>query len=124
MAAKPAGIEGMISKKLIAVSRTTSVRNAVALAKGSNVDMLPVLDGEVLVGIARLERLEEAGEVTVEKVMEKPVFVERGSTIENASAQIINSGLGRIPVVDSKSGMKCIGIVAATDLLAARIGKK
>ncbi|EET90448.1 MAG: CBS domain-containing protein [Candidatus Micrarchaeales archaeon] len=124
MASKPAGIEDMISKKLVAVSRTTSVRNAVALAKGSNVDMLPVLDGEVLVGIARLEKLEGAGEGTVEKAMDKPVFVERDSTIENASVEIINSGLGRIPVVDSRSSMKCIGIVAATDLLAARIGKK
>lgn len=124
MAAQPAGIEGMISKKLVAVNRTTSVRNAVALAQGSNVDMLPVLDGEVLVGIARLEKLENAGEGTVEKVMEKPVFVERGSTLEKASVEIINSGLGRLPVVDSRLSMKCIGIVAATDLLAARIGKK
>ncbi len=115
--AKEKSISGLIDRKIVAVSPQTSVETARELAKRSGVGTLPVLSHGKLVGIVNNDHLKESIDGKIEKIMKKPVFAEKDSDVKKARKMIINNGLERLPIVESKSSMICIGTVSSTDLI-------
>jgi IMP dehydrogenase len=115
-------LSDIIDRHLVAVSPQTSINAARRLAHGSTVSVLPVLLDGKLIGVLsqntlNAERTEEELHEPVEKIMEKPIFVEEKADAKEARKILMNNNLTRIPVVDSKSSMICIGTVSSTDLL-------
>lgn len=123
---KTKGILEILDKKLISVNINTTTRAAYRLVKASNVDILPVLNKQKLVGVVQETDLiaylgsheeNEIQDSKISNIMQKPIFVESDTTVHRAMQATIKHRLTRIPVVDSTKNMVCIGIVSATDLL-------
>jgi len=119
-------ISEIMDRKLVAVSRNASMRAALKLAKVSGVDVLPILENNELIGVVNVEEIQRyisedprREEDTVKKLSKRPIFLEADESTRSAIGKIIRSGLSRMPVVDSRSTMRCIGTVNATDLLKA-----
>lgn len=119
-------ISEIMDRKLVAVSRGASMKAALRLAKVSGVDMLPILENNELVGMVNMDEIQRyiakdpsRESDSVRKISKRPVFIEAGESARSAIGKIIKSGLSRIPVVESRSTMRCIGTVNATDLLKA-----
>ncbi len=106
-------------RDVVGVARTTAVGVAARLAKSAKVDLLPVLDGNRLCGIATGLDLESAGGGDVGSVMKSPVFVQEDESIDRASDIMLRLAVGRIPVVDSKESMTCVGIITSSDIVKA-----
>jgi len=113
----------MTNKYLVSVSPNTSADTALELLKKSNLSIVPVIDKEKLVGTVTHKDLEKNQSGTVKKAMLKPFFVEKDSDVENTIRYLMKHGLPRVPVVDSKISMRCIGTVSASELLAAKKSK-
>ena len=52
-------------------------------------------------------------------MMRNPVFVEADDSIEKVSQVMLKHAIGRVPVVDNKKNMACIGYVTSTDVVHA-----
>ncbi len=119
-------VSEIMDRKLVAVSHDASLKSALKLAKISGVDMLPILENNRLVGMVNVDEIQryvskdpsKEGE-SVKKLSKQPVFLEASETKQSAIEKIIKSGLSRVPVVENKSTMRCIGTVNSTDLLKA-----
>ncbi len=124
-------INELVDAKLIAISPNAKLGAAIRLFKGSNVDTIPVVDHGTLVGILNEEDVlwhqmedKNSDNHAVAKVMKKPVFVAANAPIKEAIRVVTQNQLTRLPVVDSKQSMRCIGIVTATELLTETSSKK
>jgi CBS domain-containing protein len=111
-----------MDRNIVAVSPATTAKAAHKLAIISKAGLMPVLQSRKLVGIVSEEQLgrcikEKSASTPVKKIMMKPVFVDRGSCIEDARAIVISTGLSRLPVVDSRRNMLCIGTISSTKLV-------
>ncbi len=119
-------ISDIMDRKLVAVSSNSSLKSALQLAKVSGVDMLPILDNNKLIGIVKIDEIQNfisknpamEGE-SVQKLSKKPVFLSADESVQSGIDKIIKSGLSRMPVVENQSTMRCIGTVNSTDLLRA-----
>ncbi|HVC58331.1 MAG TPA: CBS domain-containing protein [Candidatus Acidoferrales bacterium] len=129
MAAEPgrAKISTLMSRRLVAVHPNTTIEVAIKLLKSTNVGLLPVVKEGRLVGIIDDKLLlkyetERNFSMTdsVEGIMKKPMFVEMDSSVDFSVKYVIEHGLTRLPVVNSDSDMKCVGVVSATELLSAK----
>jgi predicted transcriptional regulator len=116
----------VMERKLVAVAPMTTIRAAAKLVNTSHVDTLPVVESGKLVGILMAEDVlayskdhdeREMMDGSVELLMRKPIFVERFSAIKEAIRLAMRNGITRVPVVDTKKGMRCIGLVSTTTLL-------
>ena len=114
-------VKEFMQKHFVGVSRTTKTASALKLAETAKVDLMPVVEDERLYGVvtsASLERnLGEGSEVG--RIMDRPIFIEASARLEDAAAVMIEYGVGRVPVVDSKETMVCVGIVTSTDIVNA-----
>lgn len=131
MDAGRARVSSLMSRRLVAVHPNTKVDVAIKLLKSTNVGLLPVISDGRLVGVIddklllRYETEKSFSlEERVERLMKKPVFVEMDSTVDSAMKYVIEHGLTRLPVVNSGVDMKCVGVVSATELLAAKAASK
>ncbi len=111
-----------MDRNIVAVSPATTAKAAHKLAIISKAGLMPVLQSRKLVGLVSehyVEKKDEgkSGISPGEKIMMKPVFVDRGSCIEDARAIVISTGLSRLPVVDSRRNMLCIGTISSTKLV-------
>lgn len=106
-----------MERHLVAVSPHSSAESVLRLMKDANIDLVPVVEDGMLVGIVDENDVSDAGAQHVGEIMEKPLFVEENSSVDDAVKFLIKQGLSRIPVVDSKVMMHCIGIVCSSDLL-------
>jgi osmoprotectant transport system ATP-binding protein len=118
-------IAQIMDRHLVAVSPNTSIGNAIKLMKGSNVDLLLVLqDGRLmgLVGEAALAdtHLVDISSAPVSGIMQEPWCVEEKSSIDDAVKYVIEHNLSRLPVVSSKKSMQCTGTVGSTELARAK----
>jgi CBS domain-containing protein len=124
----------IMEKDVVAVSSTTSIISAVTLLENSNVDLLPVVDDGKLVGIINEDSLRsfairhsrEELDAPIKPLVKEPIFVEASENINDVIVKVVRYNVTRIPVVDSISGMRCVGIISASDLLKSaggRLGK-
>ncbi len=105
----------------VSVSPSTSARAAMRLLESSNLSLIPVIDDDRLVGIVTEDHLKKAKDLdSVKVVMHRPLFVEKGKSVDYAIKYIMKHGINRVPIVESGIGMRCIGIVSASELLKAK----
>lgn len=117
-------VEEIADKHIVSVSPDTKVTTALKLSENSNLSLLPVLEDGRLIGIVNDYNLKDASNDTIKKLMQKPLFVESGKSIDYAIKYIMDHNITRVPVVDSSIGMRCIGTVSATELLKAKKNEK
>jgi len=116
-------------RDIVSVSAGTSVREAVALLAERKIGAMPVLDGELVVGIIS-ERdviycLSSDGAAVldwpVSRVMTAPaITIESKVSILAALSQMTRRRIRHLPVVD---GGRLIGFVSIGDLVAYRISQ-
>ncbi len=115
-------VASIIKGNMISVSSSTKPAAALKLLESSNIPMLPVIEDGRLVGIVTGDRLRErAGSgSSVKSIMLHPLFIEKNAGIDHAIKYIMKHKISRVPVVESSIGMRCIGIVTASELLKAK----
>ena len=112
---------------MVAVSKISSVSAAIELMKRSRVSLVPVLDGKRLFGVLTMKEAERqlerwGDERNVGSMRLRLLYAEEDDRAESAARMMVTHKLNRLPVVDSASGMKCVGIISSTDI--ARMHKK
>lgn len=122
-----ARVADLMSKHVVAVSKISSVSTAIELMKRSRVSVVPVLDGKLLFGVLTMEEAERqlgrwGDERNVGSMRLRLLFAEAGDKPESAARVMVVHRLNRLPVVDSASGMKCVGVISSTEI--ARRHKK
>lgn len=115
-------VKGLVDTRIVSVAPEAKVSTVLKVLEDYNLQFVPVLDNGRLVGIANIEALRKnpIDAETIEKLMLKPIFVEESSSIDYAIKYIMEHGIGRVPVVESSIGMRCIGVVTASALLKAK----
>ncbi len=113
-----------MEKRLIAIAPTASVNSAIRLMKTASVNLLPVVKHGKLLGMLKEEDLltyllahSDSLDETIGKLVKKPIFAEEKSSLGDAVKLVVKNELSRLPIVESRRSMKCIGIVSTTDLL-------
>ncbi len=117
-------IATIMHKHIVGVAVGTSLKAAIRLMKLNRVSLVPVLKEGKLMGILTLSmaerRIHENENASVGEAMEAPfAYISMDSSMEEASRLLVSNKITRLPVVDSKKDMKCVGIVTSTDLVAA-----
>ncbi len=111
----------LMQRHFVGVSRTTTVASALKLASSAKVDLMPVLDGQRLCGLAITADLElhRDASAQVDAVMRNPVYVNAESDVSSATGVMIEHGIARVPVVEDKISMICVGMLTSTDIVNA-----
>lgn len=121
----------IMEKDVVAVSPTTSIISSITLVESSNVDLLPVIDGGKLVGIVDEGVLREFAmghsreelNAPIKPLMKEPIFAERDEEVKDVVVKVVKYNVTRIPVIDSRESMRCIGMISASDLLKSAGGR-
>ncbi len=109
-------VADVVDRHIVAISPEATLKTAKQLARNSGVSVLPVISEGRLVGVLDVSSLHgDSGRVS--GAMMDPIFVEEGSSREDARRTLLKHGLARLPVVDSKEGMRCLGTVSSSDLI-------
>lgn len=115
-----ASVISVASKELVSISPKAKAATVLKLIQSSNISFLPVIENGRLVGILNGEKLSSGSYNSILPFIEKPLFVERDSSIDHAVKYMLKHRLSRVPVVESALSMKCIGIVSSSELLRAK----
>lgn len=111
------GIKEVMSKHLVGIAKSAKVNTALKLMESAKVTLLPVVQGKKLVGIVTKDVLLTTFlNKPVGSVMAKPVFVDENSSMHDAATVMIKKGIARLPIVNSKDEMLCVGIVTSTEI--------
>jgi len=118
-------IATIMHKHIVGVAPTTKLYAAMRLLDTSKVPLLPVLDNNVLVGIVTKGIMAKAlrempDDTPISSIMSKPVFAAMSDDINDAAEKMIKRRLPRLPVVNNKKEMLCVGIVSSTDIVAVK----
>jgi CBS domain-containing protein len=118
-------IATIMHKHIVGVAPTTKLYAAMHLLDTSKVPLLPVLDNNVLVGIVTKSIMAKAlrempDDTPISSIMSKPVFAAMSDDINDAAEKMIKRRLPRLPVVNNKKEMLCVGIVSSTDIVAVK----
>ncbi len=116
-------VKNWMTKRLITIEPSLSVRDAVHLMYKHSIRHLPVVvDGE-LVGLVTESNLRQyfyhqnLDNLTVEDVMIlNPITTDPNSSIDSAARLIHEFKIGGLPVLDKRS---LVGIITTTDILSA-----
>lgn len=111
-------ISTIMHRHVVAIAKSASLETAIKLMKRNRISLLPVVDGEVLIGILEEESV-PSGKGSVEEKMKEPFFVLEDDDIDQASKIMLDKHVTRVPVVNNKKEMKLIGIVTSTDVASA-----
>ena len=83
----------------------------------------PVLDGDQLVGVVTRRDLMDPSvplDTTIRGLVKRPpVTVHEGSSLREAADQMVQAGVGRLPVLNDAGGNTIVGIVTRSDVLGA-----
>lgn len=111
----------IMHKHIVGISKSTKADAALRLAEASKVELIPVLEGQKLCGIVMIDDLQNQkhSNATAGEFMRNPVYVLSTDSVDDVSTAMIKHSIGRIPVVDSKKGMVCIGYITSTDVVNA-----
>lgn len=120
-------VRDLMSKQIVAVSKSTSLGSAIRLMKRARVSMLPVLDGARLCSVlSRVEaerELERWGEEKkVSELRLRLLFADQLDKPERAARMMVANKITRLPVVNNALEMRCVGIISSTEI--ARSHKK
>ena len=106
-----------MSRQVVAVSKSTSVGSARKLMERARVSVLPVLEGDRLVGVITSGEIEEEdAEKKVGSVNHRLLYVESEDSPEKAAKIMVENRINRLPVVSSAFEMRCIGIITSTEV--------
>ena len=112
-----ATVAEIMSKPAVVATPDTVVGEARRMFRKACIRHLPVLDGELLVGIVSERDLGRAvgDALPVAEIMTRPVFVLSPTTTLRRAARILGERrFGALPVVD---GRKLIGMVSVVDVM-------
>lgn len=120
-------IKGIMHRHLIAVHNDASVSSAVKLMKQARISALPVLrskgrTNELMGVLTREEAEREPLEKKVGEMKLHMLFVELNDKPDRAAKLMVENKISRLPVVNSTSDMRCVGVVTSTEI--ARNHKK
>ena len=121
----------IMDREMVAVSPTTTIIASITLVENSNVDLLPVIDNGRLIGIIdedtlRAFAIRHSGEemnAPIKPLVKEPLFVEEEESVKDVIVKVVKYNVTRIPVIDSRSSMRCVGVISASDLLRSAGGK-
>ncbi|HIC91942.1 MAG TPA: CBS domain-containing protein [Syntrophaceae bacterium] len=113
-------------KKLVTITKNSSIREAIELMKKHSIRHLPVVDGSRLIGLVTEGDLRQAiipsmlEEVSLKDIMTtNPITVSPDTSIDTAAKLIFKHKIGSLPVVGV--GNRLLGIITVTDILGAFI---
>ena len=112
-----ATVAEIMSKPAVTATPDTAVGEARRMFREAWIRHLPVLDGELLVGIVSERDLSRAAgdELPVAEIMTRPVFVLSPTmTIRRAARIFTERRFGALPVLD---GRKLAGMVSVVDVM-------
>ncbi|MGC8496050.1 MAG: HPP family protein [Candidatus Micrarchaeia archaeon] len=118
------------SRQIVGISSKTKIKTAIELMKNTNVGLMPVVDSGKLVGMIDEQLLIEEAKKGIEAnyeistIMKKPFFIAANAKIDEAMDYMVKNKVSRVPVVDSTEGMKCVGIVSATEVLESKLSER
>ncbi len=120
-----ASVATIMHKHIVGVAVGTQLKTALRLMKLNRVYLVPVLKEGKLVGILTSkvaeEKLASGNDATAGQAMEAPfAFVPEDAGIEEAAMMLVSNKITRLPVVNNRREMKCVGIVTSTDLVAVK----
>ena len=125
-------VKNWMSKKIVTVDADDSMQNAIYILQEQNIKMLPVMDGENLVGIITDRDLKKASpsdattldmhellflisKIKVRDLMKKPVYTARpDDTVEEAAALLLEKKISGLPVLDENN--RLVGIITRSDI--------
>jgi CBS domain-containing protein len=109
----------VIDTRLKGIPESSSIWKAVQTMERLDIRIAPVTRRGRLVGILRKEEIKSfvEREISVKIVMEDSVSVGKEDSIIHAARIMAAEGLSRIPVVDDRKRLRCIGTIAATDIV-------
>jgi len=125
-------VKNWMSKKIVTVGADDSMQNAIYILQEQNIKMLPVMDGENLVGIITDRDLKKASpsdattldmhellflisKIKVRDLMKKPVYTARpDDTVEEAAALLLEKKISGLPVLDENN--RLVGIITRSDI--------
>lgn len=130
-------VEEWMSKEVIAMKPSDKMPDAMAIMKGNNIHMLPVMSDGKLMGIVTDGDLKEASAsdattlavkeyksllytIELKDIMTKdPVTVPPDYTLEEAAEVLLEKSISGVPVVDMYD--QVIGVITQTDLFKAML---
>lgn len=112
-------VADIMRKPVETATPTTTVSEARRLLRNGWIRHLPVLDGELLVGMVSDRNLREApgDSLPLREIMTRPVFILSPATpLKRAARLFRDRRFGAAPVLD---GRRLIGIVSIVDIVGA-----
>jgi CBS domain-containing protein len=111
-------VKELMSKHIVGVSTETTIESARKLMNSMHVELVPVISEGKLHGILIDSDLRDLqGSDKVGQIMRRPVFTEAESDIEEAAMKLVENAIGRLPVVNNRREMHCVGILSTTDIV-------
>ncbi len=107
----------IMTRPVVTATPATTVGEARRVFRKAGIRHLPVLDGELLVGmVSERDLARSVGDaLPVAEIMTRPVFVlSPATTIRRAARVLVERRLGALPVLD---GRKLAGIVSVVDVV-------
>ena len=123
---------GIVDRRLVGISAMAKLKTAIDLMINTSVGTMPVIEDGKLVGVLDERPLLEYARKNehalsasiVGEVMSKPFFITADTSIDEAIDYIISHRVSRVPIINTRQDMRCIGIVSATDILNLKIKEK
>jgi len=130
-------VKNWMSKKVITVNADDSMYIATQKLKDHNINILPVMEEDKLVGVITDRDLKRASasdattleihellyaisRIKVREIMSKnPITVSLNFTVEETAEILLNNGISGVPVEDEKN--KVVGVITKTDLFKVLI---
>lgn len=105
-----------MSSRALYVTPEATIESAMDLVRLQQLELVPVVDGERLVGVLdSLELYRFNGELPVREVMRPPVWLEAEAPLGEAAALMLQHHLRQLPITE---GGRLAGILSYRDLLA------
>lgn len=109
----------LMEKHIIGVSRDSTLAAVLKLMQGSKVSIVPVVERSTLVGIVTRKMVEDdnGAHEKVGQIMKKPIFVKEDDDITKAVKEMLYYSISRVPVVNNRHEMHCVGLITSTQAL-------